>query len=128
MTTNTTPGAEPVPHGVTPTPWRILFEHDTHKVRRDARGRILGPVSLPFEDYQHACDCVNQHTRLLADREKLRKALEAAVDRMEAVSRGIPVENRAEGVSQATHVRHMAGHLAQHAKIARAALKETEGQ
>ena len=56
--------------------------------------------------------------------EFLRKALERAVVRMEAVSEGILVEKRAKGISQARHVRHMAGHLAQHALIARRALSE----
>lgn len=52
------------------------------------------------------------------------KALKAITERAEAVAESIPVENRARGVSQAAHVRHMAGHLAQHAKIAREALKK----
>jgi hypothetical protein len=55
-------------------------------------------------------------------------ALEAAVERMEAVAEGIPVHNRHSGVSQATHVAHMAGHLAQHAKIARAAIAQARGE
>lgn len=53
---------------------------------------------------------------------ELLKAFRAAVERMEAVAERIPVHNRAKGISQATHVAHMAGHLAQHAKIARAAI------
>jgi hypothetical protein len=69
---------------------------------------------------------VNNHARLTEENARLRRALEAAVERMEAVSVGIPVENRHEGVSQATHVRHMAGHLAQHAKLARTALEQTK--
>jgi hypothetical protein len=52
------------------------------------------------------------------------KAFEAAVERMEAVADGILIEKRSRGVSPATHVRHMAGHLAQHAKIARAAIEK----
>lgn len=52
----------------------------------------------------------------------LLKALEAAIERMEAVSAGIPINKRHKGVSPQTHVLHMAGHLAQHAKIARKAL------
>jgi len=55
-------------------------------------------------------------------------ALEAAVKRMEAVAESIPVHRRAKGVSQATHVAHMAGHLAQHAKIARAAIAKATGE
>lgn len=57
---------------------------------------------------------------------ELMGAMAAAIERMEAVAQGIPVHNRAVGVSQATHVAHMAGHLAQHAKIARAALSKAE--
>ena len=53
-------------------------------------------------------------------RRDLLQAFEAAVERMEAVANGIPIENRSRGVSPGTHVRHMAGHLEQHAKIARA--------
>ncbi|NDG19773.1 MAG: hypothetical protein EB117_16120 [Betaproteobacteria bacterium] len=48
--------------------------------------------------------------------------MEAAVERMEAVSNGILIEKRHKGVSAAAHVRHMAGHLEQHAKRARTAL------
>lgn len=62
-----------------------------------------------------------KHTALLA-------AFEAAVERMEAVANGIPVHNRAAGISQATHVAHMANHLAQHAKIARAAIAMAKGE
>jgi hypothetical protein len=54
-------------------------------------------------------------------------AFEAAVERMEAVAEKIPVHNRAQGVSQARHVSHMAGHLGQHAKIARAAIAKATG-
>ena len=63
-----------------------------------------------------------KHDRVEAINADLLAALEAAVERMEAVANGIPVHNRAEGVSQRAHVEHMAGHLAQHAKIARAAI------
>ena len=52
-----------------------------------------------------------------AIRTDLLAALQAAVERMEAVASRIPVHNRTSGVSQATHVAHMAGHLAQHAKV-----------
>lgn len=55
-------------------------------------------------------------------RAELLAALEAATERMEAVSVGIPVHNRHPGVSQRAHVAHMAGHLEQHAKFARAAV------
>jgi hypothetical protein len=65
-----------------------------------------------------------EHNAVVNSHDALLEALKAAIERMEAVAEGIPVENRAEGVSQATHVRHMAGHLAQHAKIARAAIRK----
>lgn len=58
---------------------------------------------------------------------ELLAALEAITERAEDVSEKIPVENRSEGVSQAAHVRHMASHLAQHAKIARAAIQKAKG-
>jgi hypothetical protein len=60
---------------------------------------------------------VNSHDSLV-------DALRAAVERMEYVAEHIPVSNRHEGVSGAMHVLHMAGHLAQHAKAARAALEK----
>ena len=55
-------------------------------------------------------------------------AFQAAVKRMEAVATGILVEKRHKGVSQRTHVAHMASHLAQHAKIARAAIAKATGE
>jgi len=55
-------------------------------------------------------------------------AFKAAVDRMEAVAAGIPIDRRHKRVSPATHVRHMAGHLAEHAKIARAAIAKAEAR
>lgn len=64
---------------------------------------------------------------LLAERAELLAALEAITERAEAVSEGIHVEKRSEGVSQARHVNHMANHLAQHAKIARAVITKLEG-
>jgi hypothetical protein len=59
---------------------------------------------------------------------ELLRAMEAAVERMEAVAEGILIEKRHKGVSPETHVRHMAGHLAQHAKIARAALEKANAK
>ena len=56
---------------------------------------------------------------------ELEAALAALVERAEAVASGIPVHNRHEGVSQATHVAHMASHLAQHVKPAREVLART---
>ncbi|GAG08834.1 unnamed protein product, partial [marine sediment metagenome] len=73
-----------------------------------------------WHDYEWDGRCPN--ARLIAAAPALAEALEKAVERMEAVAEGIPVHNRAKGVSQAAHVAHMAGHLAQHAKKARAAL------
>lgn len=40
-------------------PWRHLYKRDTHKVKRDKEGRILGQVTVPFYDYARACECVN---------------------------------------------------------------------
>ena len=67
------------------------------------------------------------NARLIVSAPELLAALEAATERMEAVAEGIPVQNRHKGVSQRAHVHHMAGHLAQHAKRARAVLSEVEG-
>lgn len=52
--------------------------------------------------------------------DQFKAAFLAAIERMEAVAEGIPIHKRNRGVSPATHVRHMAGHLEQHAKKARA--------
>lgn len=49
----------------TPTPWKVLWKHDTHKVRRDKQGRIIDNVIVPFEDYVHAMHCVNTHDALV---------------------------------------------------------------
>jgi hypothetical protein len=59
---------------------------------------------------------------------ELLEALEAAVERMEAVAKIIPIAERQRGVSPETHVLHTASHLAQHAKIARAAIAKAKGQ
>ena len=63
---------------------------------------------------------------LRAENAELREALEAITERAEDVSDRIVVEKRNPGVSQASHVRHMASHLAQHAKKARAILAKRE--
>ncbi len=74
----------------------------------------------PFEEFHvYADEPATVETELLA-------ALEAATERMEAVAAGIPVHKRHKGVSPATHVAHMAGHLEQHAKIARAAIRKAK--
>ena len=65
--------------------------------------------------------------QLLEERAELLAALEAITERAEDVSSRICVENRSEGVSQAAHVRHMASHLEQHAKIARATITKAKG-
>lgn len=54
------------------------------------------------------------------------KAFAAAVECMERVAEHIPIEKRSRGVSPEMHVRHAAGHLFQHAKIARAALEKAQ--
>ena len=68
------------------------------------------------------------HCQLHANAGKTLKALKAAVERMEAVSAALPVEKRAEGVSQRGHVQHLAGHLFQHSKIAKAEIAKAEGR
>jgi hypothetical protein len=89
-------------------------------------GYLEGDRDYTAKNMEAAVWLLDNAHRLSEDNKRLRAALEAAVERMEAVSVGIPVENRHEGVSQATHVRHMAGHLAQHAKLARTALEQTK--
>ncbi len=54
-------------------------------------------------------------------------ALEAITERAEYVADGITVDKRNKDVSMATHIAHMAGHLAQHAKRARAAIARATG-
>jgi hypothetical protein len=75
-------------------------------------------------DDHRTSDEHDANMRLIAAAPDMLAALMAAVERMEAVADGILVEKRQRGVSPAAHVRHMAGHLAQHAKIARAALAQ----
>ena len=65
---------------------------------------------------------------LIAAAPELLEALKHAVECMESVADGIIIEKRYKGVSPATHVRHMAGHLAQHAKIVKAAIAKAEGR
>ena len=61
--------------------WKILYGHDTHKVKRDRKGRILGDVVVPFEDYQRAVECVNACAGLdVANLAKLREVAEAVVE------------------------------------------------
>jgi len=42
-----------------PEPWKHIWQHDTHRVQRDRRGRMLGPVTLELDDYDRAMACVN---------------------------------------------------------------------
>jgi hypothetical protein len=71
---------------------------------------------------------IEADAKLIAASPQLLAALKAAVSRMEYVAENILIEKRHKGVSPATHVRHMASHLAQHAKIARAAIDKAEGR
>ena len=50
----------------TPRPWKVLYGYDTHKVKRDRNGRIVGPVTLDFDDYMLALHAVNTHERAKA--------------------------------------------------------------
>ena len=50
----------------TPRPWKVLYKYDTHKVKRDRDGHIIGPVTMDFDDYQHALTCVNTHDKAKA--------------------------------------------------------------
>jgi hypothetical protein len=43
----------------TPEPWQHIYQHDTHKVKRDRAGRMLGTVTMDLDDYDHALECVN---------------------------------------------------------------------
>jgi lipopolysaccharide biosynthesis regulator YciM len=43
----------------TTEPWQHILGHDTHKVKRDKAGRMLGPVTMDLDDYDRACECVN---------------------------------------------------------------------
>ena len=103
----------------TPGPWRVAKHGEVVADAFNSRGLpiVLSVAAAGLSD-----------VALIAAAPDLLAALEAAVERMEAVAAGIGVENRANGISQATHVRHMAGHLAQHAKIARAAIAKAKGE
>ena len=127
MTTHT--NARPMPAVDPPRAeqWTIDAHRDAngHFTIRIYDGTITGDtVSQPIATvYRHGnAIAIEQAPALLYQRDALAKALEAAVKCMEAVSVNIPVHLRSEGISQAKHVAFMASHLAQHAKIARAAL------
>ena len=49
----------------TPRPWKVLWKYDTHKVKRDRDGRIIGPVTMDFDDYLYALHCVNTHNKAI---------------------------------------------------------------
>ena len=40
-------------------PWQHVYGHDTHNVKRDKAGRMLGPITMGLDDYDRACACVN---------------------------------------------------------------------
>ena len=114
----------------TPRPWQLVY------TRGDTPGPVLGRNQIDGPDgravlmlWHDASDEAESAMRLAVravnSHDALVEACEAALGRMEAVASGILVEKRAKGVSQAAHVRHMAGHLEQHAKIFRAAITKT---
>lgn len=43
----------------TAEPWKHVYGHDTHKVKRDKNGAMLGPVTMSLDDYDRAIACVN---------------------------------------------------------------------
>ena len=129
----------------TPGPW----EADTLRVWAGTKANLVYIASLKFvsdtglpdsdtglpddESLANAAliaaapDTAAERDRLKAQNAELVRILEAALERMEAVSERIGVEHRSEGVSQRAHVGHMAAHLGQHAKIARADLAKAKG-
>jgi hypothetical protein len=125
MTTEQTTRSTAAAH--TPGPWRITGSGDKGEMVYGPDGRTV--AVWPYEGFNPPDSLeAMANARLIASAPALLAALEAAVERMEAVAEGIPVHNRHSGVSQATHVAHMAGHLAQHAKIARAAIAQARGE
>lgn len=107
----------------TPEPWSWSGVGDDRMILdADRRPVLTVDIDADRRDPQLRPTIVRDHNAAPG----LAEALEKAVERMEAVAEGIPVHNRAKGVSQAAHVAHMAGHLAQHAKKARAALAAAE--
>lgn len=121
----------------TPGPW----EADTLRVWAGTEANLVYIASLKFvsdtglpddEAWANAAliaaapDTAAERDRLKAQNAELVRILEAALERMDAVSERIGVEHRSEGVSQRAHVGHMAAHLGQHAKIARADLAKAK--
>ena len=111
----------------TPRPWQVSRSNagaipphfqPLEIIGRGGNASVAAQLGIGPEANANAAlivKAVNSHDALV-------EACEAALGRMEAVASGILVEKRAKGVSQAAHVRHMAGHLEQHAKIFRAAI------
>lgn len=88
-------------------------------------GRGL-PYKNPKDNAELIADAFNTAHRtrrtpseLASERQELLDMLTTLLDRAETVAEGIPVDKRHAGVSPATHVAHMASHLAQHCKPAR---------
>ncbi len=67
-----------------------------------------------------------ERDRLKAINADLLEALRNLAERAEDVSENIDPRKRYEGVTILQHVCHMAAHLAEHAKIARAAIAKAE--
>ena len=111
--TKTTPG---------PWTWSATGEDRTIMAKTAGIGLVVAEVSERTDSRYPG------NRALIAAAPEMLAALTAAVERMEAVAEGIIIEKRHKGVSPALHVRHMAGHLAQHAKLARAAIARAEGR
>lgn len=60
-------------------PWIIKWKHDTHKIKRDENGRIIGPVTVPFEDYYEAVQMVNDFHEIKKQNEELLEALKGVL-------------------------------------------------
>lgn len=73
----------------TPAPWKHVLGQDTHKVARDIRGRMLGPVTMDMDDYDHAIDCVNSHDALVARIAELEAALRDMVEVFDLYARKV---------------------------------------
>lgn len=65
----------------TARPWKALWKYDTHKIKRDQDGRIIGPVTMDFDDYLYALQAVNAHEALV-------EALESALNLEQAAYLG----------------------------------------
>lgn len=109
------------------------FEELADQLEANEDGKIDLAIRPEFlkgcraEMFAHPQPQKTADARLIAAAPELLTALEAAYDTMKRVYEHLPVENRATGVSQATHVRHLASHLEQHAKKALAAIAKAKG-